>query len=337
MNRRDFLLASSAAVASRALAASPPVQKSNFGVCIYSYGGTRKFADTLAFLDHCNSMGAAGIQMQLTSLDLPFADKVKAKAAEYGMYYEGIVTLPKPGGEDDFEKQLESAKAAGARLVRSACLGTRRYETFKDLAAWQQFVTDSDATLDRAVPLLEKHQMVLALENHKDWTIDEMQSVQHRHKSDYLGVCLDFGNNLALLDAPDAVMRLAPFAVSTHVKDIAVGPDPMGFRMAEVPIGMGVVDVRGIVQAVRRVKPDTRFTLEMITRDPLLIPCTTDAYWATFPDRGGVYLARALSLVRERGKTWMERVSQEAPYYQQKIADDNLKLCLDAGRGPLAI
>jgi hypothetical protein len=33
----------------------------------------------------------------------------------------------------------------------------------------------------------------------------------------------------------------------------------------------------------------------------------------------------------------MERVSQEAPYYQQKIADDNLKLCLDAGRGPLAI
>jgi len=122
MNRRDFLLASSAAVASRALAASPPVQKSNFGVCIYSYGGTRKFADTWPFSGHCNSMGAAGIQMQLTSLDLPFAEKVKAKAAEYGMYYEGIVTLPKPGGEDDFEKQLESAKRLGARLVRSACL-----------------------------------------------------------------------------------------------------------------------------------------------------------------------------------------------------------------------
>jgi sugar phosphate isomerase/epimerase len=335
MNRRDFLMASSAALAGSAFAAAPA--KSTFGVCIYSYGGTRKFADTLAFLDHCNSLGAAGIQMQLTSLDLPFAEKVKAKSAEYGMYYEGIVTLPKPDSAGDFEQQLEAAKAAGARLVRSACSPTRRYETFKDLASWQQFVKDSDASLDLALPLLEKHQMVLALENHKDWTIDEMVELQHRHKSDYLGVCLDFGNNLALLDAPDAVLRLAPFAVATHVKDIAVGPDPLGFRMAEVPIGMGVVDVRGIVQAVRRAKTDARFTLEMITRDPLMIPCNTENYWATFPDRGGVYLARALSLVRERGKTWMERVSHEAPFYQQKIADDNLKLCLDTGRGPLAI
>ena len=340
MNRRAFLLASSAAsvtgLAGRAFSATPAEQKSTFGVCIYSYGSTRKFADTLAFLDHCNSIGAAGVQMQLTSLDLPFAEKVKAKAAGFGMYYEGIVTLPmKP--DSDFEQQLIAAKAAGARLVRSACLGTRRYETFKDLPSWQQFVQDADAAIDRALPLLEKHQVILALENHKDWTIDEMQALQHRHKSDYLGVCLDFGNNLALLDSPDAVMRLAPFAVATHVKDIALGPDPAGFRMAEVPIGMGVVDVRGIVQAVRRVRPDTRFTLEMITRDPLLIPCNTETYWATFPDRGGIYLARALSLVRERGKTWMERVSHEAPFYQAKIADDNLKLCLDAGRGPLAI
>jgi len=341
MNRRSFLLASSAALAGRAFSASTTPQKSTFGVCIYSYGATRKFADTLAFLDHCNSIGAAGIQMQLTSLDLPFAAKVKAKAAEYGMYYEGIVSLPKPLAKEDshadFEQQLIAAKAAGARVVRSACLPSRRYETFKDLAAWKQFVDDSHAALDNAVPLLEKHQVILALENHKDWTIDEMVELQNRHKSDYLGSCLDFGNNLALLDAPDAVLKLAPYAVSTHVKDIIVGPDPTGFRMAEAPIGTGVVDVRGIVQAVRKVRPDVRFTLEMITRDPLVIPCSTEAYWATFPDRNGIYLARALSLVRERGKTRMDRISHEAPYFQSKLADDNLTLCLDAGRGPLAI
>jgi sugar phosphate isomerase/epimerase len=341
MDRRAFLLASSAVVAGRAFSASPSPAKSTFGICIYSYGATRKFSDTLAFLDHCNSLGAAGIQMQLTSLDLPFAEKVKTKAAEYGMYYEGIVTMPKPLAKDDshanFEQQLIAAKAAGARLVRSACLGSRRYETFKNLEDWKAFVQDSHEALDAALPLLEKHQITLALENHKDWTIDEMIEIQEKHKSDYFGSCLDFGNNLALLDSPESAMKLAPYAVATHVKDIQIGPDPLGFRMAEAPIGTGIIDVRGIVQAIRKVRPDTKFTLEMITRDPLMIPCDTVPYWATFPDRGGIYLARMLEMVRERGKTWMDRVSHEAPAFQAKLADDNLKSCLDAGRGPLAI
>jgi hypothetical protein len=36
----------------------------------------------------------------------------------------------------------------------------------------------------------------------------------------------------------------------------------------------------------------------MITRDPLKVPCVTEKYWATFPDRNGLYLARTLAMVR---------------------------------------
>ena len=39
--------------------------------------------------------------------------------------------------------------------------------------------------------------------------------------------------------------------------------------------------------------------LEMITRNPLEVPCLTDKYWATFPDRNGRYLADTLRLVRD--------------------------------------
>ena len=42
-------------------------------------------------------------------------------------------------------------------------------------------------------------------------------------------------------------------------------------------------------------KPDVKFSLEMIVRDPLEVPCLTDKYWATFENRSGSYLARALS------------------------------------------
>jgi hypothetical protein len=56
--------------------------------------------------------------------------------------------------------------------------------------------------------------------------------------------------------------------------------------------------MKRIVATIRRAKPNVNFSLEMITRDPLEIPCLTEKYWSTFEGRSGVYLARALSMVR---------------------------------------
>ena len=51
-----------------------------------------------------------------------------------------------------------------------------------------------------------------------------------RHGSEFLGVCLDTGNNISLLDDPmDTVAKLAPFAVTTHFKDVAVKEYSEGF------------------------------------------------------------------------------------------------------------
>ena len=324
MTRRSFLSTSAAILSATRLSFAAP-ERSPFGVCIYSYPSTRPFKDTIEFLDHCHAMGAAGIQMHLTSLDASYADRVRAKATEYGMYYEGIVTLPKTDDTAQFEAQVVAAKQAGAALVRSACLGSRRYETFSDIKAWEQFVLDAHKAIERARPILEKQKVALALENHKDWTIEQMVAIQQKYQSEYFGSCMDFGNNISLLDAPGAVMQLVPFAISTHVKDIAVAPDDAGFRMTEVPLGEGVVDVAALVSAVRSHRPNVRFSLEMITRDPLLIPCLTDKYWATFPDRGGVFLADTLMLVRKRGR---ELPHGNAP----EKADENVARCLSYGR-----
>ena len=297
--------------------------RSPFGICIYSYMASRKFQDTLDFLDHCHDLGAAGIQIELTSLDAAFAEQVRAKAGEYGMYYEGIVSLPKDGDAAEFELQLIAAKAAGATVVRSACLSGRRYENFNDMASWKQFVRDSHESLRVAIPVLEKQKIKLALENHKDWTVDEMIDLFQQHQSEYLGCCLDFGNNISLLDPPDAVLKLVPYAVSTHVKDIGVESDPRGFRMAEVPMGAGVVDTPGLVKAIRAAKPAVQFSYEMINRDPLLIPCLTDQYWATFELADCLKLAKALTLVEERHSVVpLPRLSELSP------AEGNLRQCL---------
>ncbi|HTF18705.1 MAG TPA: hypothetical protein VK658_11560, partial [Chryseolinea sp.] len=57
--------------------------------------------------------------------------------------------------------------------------------------------------------------------------------------------------------------------------------------------------------------PGITFNLEMITRDPLVIPCLTEDYWATFGMVPGSELARALRLVRtNKGTVALPRVSK---------------------------
>jgi len=150
-----------------------------------------------------------------------------------------------------------------------------------------------------ALPIVEKYKMPLGIENHKDWLVDQQVALMKQYSSEYLGVCLDTGNNISVLDDPmETIEKLAPYTFNVHFKDMAVEEYDKGFLMSEVPLGEGMLDLKRIISTVRRAKPNVYFSLEMITRDPLEVPCLTDKYWATFEGRSGVQLARALSMAR---------------------------------------
>lgn len=267
------------------------------GVATTSYMTARKPRETHEFLEYCHSLGAGGIQAALSSTEPAYLKKLRARAEELGMYVEVMADL------HSIEPHLAAAREAGAVCVRSACLGGRRYESFSNLEDWRTFAASSKAAINRAVPLAEKHRIPLAIENHKDWTVDELLPILKEHQSLYFGVCLDTGNNISLLDDPMTVVeRLAPYAVSTHIKDMAVEPWRDGFLLSEVPLGEGMLDMKRIVAAIRAARPNTRMTLEMITRNPLQVPCLTDKYWVTFADRNGRYLADTLRMVRDRAR-----------------------------------
>jgi sugar phosphate isomerase/epimerase len=296
--------------------------------------------DTYEFLDYCHALGAGGIQAALSSLEPAYLKKLRTRAESYGMYLEVMAELPKENDTEKFERTVAAAKAAGALCIRTAALGGRRYETFSQLSDWQEFVTRSLAAIDRALPIVSKEQVPLAIENHKDWITHELASLVKDRSSEYLGVCLDTGNNIALLDNPmDAIETLAPYAVSTHFKDMAVEPDPDGFLLSEVPLGEGIVDLQRAVAAVQRARPKTRFTLEMITRNPLKVPCLTDKYWATFPDRNGKYLADTLRMVREAASRLqhLPHVDGESGAGLLQLEEENVKQCLYYARTRLGM
>jgi hypothetical protein len=68
----------------------------------------------------------------------------------------------------------------------------------------------------------------------------------------------------------------------------------------------------------------------MITRNPLKIPCLTDAYWATFPDRNGLYLARTLAFVHRATQKLepLPRVDGLNVAARYRLEEDNIKQCL---------
>jgi sugar phosphate isomerase/epimerase len=157
--------------------------------------------------------------------------------------------------------------------------------------------------------------------------------------SEYFGVCMDTGNNIALLDDPmELVERLAPYAVTTHIKDMGAEEYSEGFLLSEVPLGEGMLDMKRIVGTIAKARPTAKFTLEMITRNPLKIPCLTEKYWRTFPDRSGQCLARTLALVRAHNpRRPLERPETLDRPAWLKLEEANVKKCLAFARERLGL
>lgn len=316
------------------------------GIASTSYLGVRRPQDTYQFLEHCHLIGAAGIQAGVhgdiageatTRADI---SPIRKRAEELGMFVEAMVALPHGADTTAFEQALKDARDVGATAMRAACLGTRRYETFATLETWRQHVEESYESIAAALPLLEKYKIPLGLENHKDWTTDELVELMKKYSSEYFGVCLDFGNNLSLLDADpmETIEKLAPFTVTTHFKNMAVDTCDEGFLLSEVLLGEGYLDLKRALQAVQKARPKARIMLEMITRDPLKVPCLSDKYWASFAEHGGLRLARTLRFVEthKRAKP-LPRISHLRHEQQLDAEDQNVIACLEYARENLGL
>jgi len=123
---------------------------------------------------------------------------------------------------------------------------------------------------------------------------------------------------------------LAPFAFTTHVKDMAVEEYDRGFLLSEVPLGEGFLDLAKMIEILKRQQADLRFNLEMITRDPLQVPCLDAKYWASTEGLSGKYLAQTLSLVRRhKPRQPLPRIGGLPKDQQLALEEKNVKKCLN--------
>ena len=315
MNRRRFISTLPALAAMRSLLAAAGAAGSRIGICTFSchqhwkavgakYEGV-KFTDAITFYRYARDIGAEGVQTPLRSKDAAVAKRIRALVEQDGGYYEGELRLPKNENDlADFEADVRLHREAGASVARAVCTGGRRYEIFKSMDEFRAFHAQAEKSLALAEPVMRRHQLRLAIENHKDHTADELAALMRKISSEWIGVLVDTGNNIALLDEPHAAVEaLAPFAMSVHLKDMAVQPDVGGFRLSEVPLGTGVLDLPRMIRALAKANPALVFNLEMATRDPLRVPCLTDGYFATFPEREAARLNVMMNWVKANPPT----------------------------------
>jgi sugar phosphate isomerase/epimerase len=295
--------------------------------------------DPLAILRYAASLGAGGIQVPLGVREPAYARKLRDEAERGGMFVEGICSLPQgPADVDRFEAQLRTAKAAGAAVVRVVIIPGRRYERFGSAEEFRTYAERGRAALERAEPAAARTRIRLAVENHKDQRVPERLALLERISSRYVGACVDMGNSFALLEDPLAVVEAyAPWAFSVHAKDQAVGEYEDGFLFADVPLGRGFLDLRAMVRALRAARPEARYSLEVITRDPLKVPYLTAKYWATFGDVPARDLARTLRTVKAHARADLPRVSHLPLADQVKREELNVTQSLAYAREHLGL
>jgi sugar phosphate isomerase/epimerase len=173
----------------------------------------------------------------------------------------------------------------------------------------------------------------IAIENHNgDLRARELRTLVEEAGKDFVGVCLDAGNPIWLMEDPQFTLEiLGPYVTTTHVRDTALYEHPRGAAFQWVALGDGCIDLAAWLAGVRKVAPKAALQLEIITgRPPQVLPYLEPGYWSAFPDFPAADFARFLALVKKghpfTGPMMVAGAGKQPPEYaaalkQQQMVD----------------
>ena len=169
----------------------------------------------------------------------------------------------------------------------------------------------------------------LAVENHGgDLQAREMKAMVEAVGRDVMGVCLDSGNPVWMLEDPHMTLEmLIPYAETCHVRDSAVWKVPEGIAVRWVNMGDGNVDIDGWIRKFIEAKPGMPVIFEnLVSGNPRVHRIYDQAFWVNWSKMPAAELSRFLAIA-ERGtpKPATPRPPDKTAG-QQRIAD--LEVCV---------
>ncbi len=204
------------------------------------------------FLTRAQELGVDGVSLEscfFETLEDSYIKELKAQLDEYG--FDRVFAWGHPDGlergknEEAFAEMkacIPKAKLMGADVMRvtgSSLMFRHEPHGPQIEALSKQF--------KEAIKIAEDNDIKLAVENHIDYTGEEILQLLENVNSKNFGVNFDTGNFLRLLDDPIKAMEiLAPHVFAVHLKDLQINPRMARpndwFFFSGVPVGEGLID-----------------------------------------------------------------------------------------------
>lgn len=106
-------------------------------------------------------------------------------------------------------------------------------------------LASAEAAIREIMPVLERSNVVLAVENNEAFSAAEYAALVERLGSPFVGICIDTANSVGRPELLETVLtHLAPHAVMLHAKDFSIRrvDTRMGLEVVGEPAGQGLVD-----------------------------------------------------------------------------------------------
>jgi len=111
-----------------------------------------------------------------------------------------------------------------------------------------------EAKINRVLPLFEKENIVMVLENTEAFKAEEYAGLIQRVDHPNFQMCVDLANALGIMEGPEFVLeKLMPYCGNFHFKDVVVkrSETVMGFTIDGAPAGQGDLSLPWIIEQLK--------------------------------------------------------------------------------------
>ncbi len=171
----------------------------------------------------------------------------------------------------------------------------------------------------------------IAIENHAgDMQAWELVTLIEAAGKEYVGATLDSGNATWTMEDPLASLEtLAPYVLSTGIRDSMVWPYQDGMKVQWTAMGEGLVDWKIYAPKFASLCPGVPMNLEIISGFSRAVPLYQHDFWKVWPKARASDLARFMALARhgkplENHKSTDNKAEQD---YQKAELERSLKYC----------
>ena len=162
--------------------------------------------------------------------------------------------------------------------------------------------------LAKYAPMAAGQGVVLAIENHQDFTSQELIDFCHAY-GPAVGICFDTGNTFPVGEAPlDFARRIAPLVRHVHLKDYRVQFTDEGYRLVRCAIGDGAVPFKAIAGILAQHHGALTAVLEPGALEARHIRFLNPDWWRGYAPSSAQSFAAALAAAR------VNRLADDADY-----------------------